>query len=229
MPLVDIAIVADDLTGALDTAAPFAARGAETRVAAVLDLDRVGTPMPAVLSVSTASRHIPGNDAANVVTETCARLARLEPGLWFKKIDSTLRGNVAVEVLATMAAAGIDQAVICPAVPAQGRTVKGGVVLVDGIPLADTDFARDAVSAAPRDTLGDQFRALDPSVSVRECAAMPPDIPAARTIWVVDATTDNDLAAIAVWLGDRNGAVLAVGAAGLGGALAASRFERQCK
>ena len=117
MPLVDIAIVADDLTGALDSAAPFAARGADTRVAATPDLDRLGTPMPVVLSVSTMSRHLDADAAAQAVTTTCARLVRLEPTLWFKKIDSTLRGNVAAEVSAAMAASGLDHAVICPAVP----------------------------------------------------------------------------------------------------------------
>ena len=82
MPLIDIAIVADDLTGAPDSAAPFAARGADTRVAATPDLDRLGAPMPAVLSVSTTSRHLAVQTASDVVADTCAGLARLEPGLW---------------------------------------------------------------------------------------------------------------------------------------------------
>jgi uncharacterized protein YgbK (DUF1537 family) len=220
LPLVEIAIVADDLTGALDSAAPFAARGAETRVAAIPDLDRLGTPMPAVLSASTTSRHLPPDLAAASVAETCAMLSRLEPGLWFKKIDSTLRGNVAVETLAAMAASGLDHAIVCPAVPAHGRSVEDGVVMVDGVPLPNTDFVHDAVTPASSTPLADQFRALDPSLTVAEIAIPLPAAPSARAVWIVDASNADDLAEIAAWLAKRNGQSLAVGAAGLGEALA---------
>jgi len=220
LPLVDIAIVADDLTGALDSAAPFAARGAVTRVAATPNLDRLGTPMPAVLSVSTTSRHLPADAAATSVAETCDKLARLEPGLWFKKIDSTLRGNVAVEIVAALAVSGLDHAIVCPAVPGQGRTVEGGVVIVDGVPLPKTDFVHDAVSPASPQPLADQLREADPSLVVETHAGLPPDAPSSRGVWIVDAKNTNDLASIAAWLADRNGRSLAVGAAGLGEALA---------
>jgi len=220
LPLVDIAIVADDLTGALDSAAPFAARGADTRVAATPNLDRLGTPMPAVLSVSTTSRHVSAEMAAATVTETCGKLARLEPNLWFKKIDSTLRGNVAVEIVAAMAAAGLDHAVVCPAVPAHGRTVEDGVVMVDGVPLPKTDFVQDAVSPASPEPLADQLRSVDPTLVVEKCASLPPDAPGSRGVWIVDAKNSNDLISIAERLAERHGGSLAVGAAGLGEALA---------
>lgn len=220
MPTVDIAIVADDLTGALDTAAPFAAHGADTRVSLTPNLDRLGVPMPSVLSVSTASRHLPVKDAAAIVSATCRRLAGLEPGFWFKKIDSTLRGNVAAETVAALVSANLDHAVVCPAVPDHGRTVEGGEILVDGVPLAKTDFVRDAVSAASPDALADQFRSIAGAFPIETHIKVPTEAHDPRGIWIVDANNINSLEDISTWLVERNGQSLAVGAAGLGGALA---------
>lgn len=220
MPLVDIAIVADDLTGALDAAAPFAAHGAATRVSMTPDLDRLGTPMPSVLSVSTTSRHMTPADAATVVSDACHRLAGLEPGFWFKKIDSTLRGNVAAEIVAAMASAKLDHAVVCPAVPDHGRTVVGGIVRVDGVPLPETDFVCDAVSPASPVPLAEQFREIGCALTAESRATVPKDALDPKGIWIVDASDINALNDISSWLVERNGRSLAVGAAGLGEALA---------
>jgi len=64
----------------------------------------------------------------------------------YKKIDSTLRGNIGVELLAAMEAAGCEKAIVAPAFPAVGRTTRNGVLLVDGVPVAETQFANDPVS-----------------------------------------------------------------------------------
>ena len=56
---LDVAIVADDLTGALDAAAPFAGRGLKTRV--LLDIERVASAVGSdiqVLSLTSESRHL---------------------------------------------------------------------------------------------------------------------------------------------------------------------------
>src|SRR5690606_42049218 len=50
----------------------------------------------------------------------------------YKKIDSTMRGNVGTEVEAVMDVFGLRLAVICPAFPANRRVVAGGYLLVDG-------------------------------------------------------------------------------------------------
>jgi uncharacterized protein YgbK (DUF1537 family) len=52
--------------------------------------------------------------------------------LVFKKIDSTLRGNVRAEISAAMAAFNRRTAVITPAFPDMGRRVCGGYLHVDG-------------------------------------------------------------------------------------------------
>ena len=58
-------------------------------------------------------------------------------------MDSTIRGNIAVETLAMLEALDMDAAVIIPAFPQEGRTTIGGYHLLKGIPIERTEFARD--------------------------------------------------------------------------------------
>jgi len=61
----------------------------------------------------------------------------------YKKVDSTLRGNVAAETDAALTASGADLALVAPAFPAAGRTTRDGVHYVDGTPLDETEYADD--------------------------------------------------------------------------------------
>ncbi|MCE8005395.1 four-carbon acid sugar kinase family protein, partial [Billgrantia ethanolica] len=92
-------------TGALDAAAPFAARGAQARVVIAPErleaaLSAWGEAPPEVIAVNTESRHLPAAEAAERVATVTRRLAPYTPTVWFKKVDSTLRGQVVAESLA---------------------------------------------------------------------------------------------------------------------------------
>lgn len=101
-----VAIIADDLTGAMDAAAPFARRGLATRVVGnAVDLDAALKGSADVISINADTRHLEPDRAAQITTECISRVVRLKPGILFKKIDSTLRGNVAVETAAAVRAA----------------------------------------------------------------------------------------------------------------------------
>lgn len=123
-----LAILADDLTGALDTAAPFAARGMHVEVA--LAATAIGEALgeaPQVLSINLASREI-GAQAARRQAE--AALAALPAGTrLFKKVDSRLKGHIADELDAFSYAA----ALVAPAIPAFGRIVTDGCVTGFGV------------------------------------------------------------------------------------------------
>ena len=67
-----------------------------------------------------------------------------------KKVDSTLRGPLAAEIEAALAASGRTRAVVAPAFPATGRTTVGGVQHLDGVPVHATRFAHDPVSPVLR-------------------------------------------------------------------------------
>jgi uncharacterized protein YgbK (DUF1537 family) len=132
-----LGIVADDLTGTMDTASEVATRGYGTVVVAAPD---ASLPDAAVVAVNTDSRYLPSADAADAVRNS---VAALDASIVYKKIDSTLRGNIGPEVAAAMGATGVDLAVVAPAFPATGRWTWKGVHRVGGMPVAETEFAAD--------------------------------------------------------------------------------------
>lgn len=115
-----VAIIADDLTGACDAAVHFAARGLETQVS----LDG-SVPASAVAAFPTDSRDV---DAATARSRILALSAKLSPQLVFLKIDSVLRGHPGREVALTLAAFHFDSAILTPAYPEMGRTVRNGML-----------------------------------------------------------------------------------------------------
>ncbi|MDH4987385.1 four-carbon acid sugar kinase family protein [Aminobacter anthyllidis] len=129
-----LAIVADDLTGALDTSAPFVASGLKVAVAMTVEaMGKALASAPDVFAVSTASRALPADVAAAKVRDVAKRLMPHAPGIVMKKIDSRLKGNVGVEADALAEASGRDALVVAPAVPDQGRTTRDGAVVGRGV------------------------------------------------------------------------------------------------
>jgi D-threonate/D-erythronate kinase len=135
---LEIAIIADDLTGALDSAAPFAARG--LRAVAALTPEALEEALGVgaeIVAVNTLTRHLPSAEAAAVAEQAAHRCLAAGAGSLFKKIDSRLRGNACVEAVAVAAAVGAGGLVVAPAVPTQGRVVTGGAVRGAGVEDAD--------------------------------------------------------------------------------------------
>lgn len=216
-----VLIVADDLTGAMDTAGPFAQQGLATVVVAhPLSCDPASVAAADVVALNTESRHLSADAAAKKVAACASHFfSGLPFAVAFKKIDSTLRGNVVTETLALMRAGGRGSALVAPAFPAQGRTVSGSVVHVNGTPLAQTSFAKDALSPPPLQPLTEVFGAAHkaPKVSSwRNGDAPPPP----GSVVIVDAQTDADIAASLDSVAQRLDDTLLVGSAGLGNALA---------
>jgi D-threonate/D-erythronate kinase len=207
-------VIADDLTGALDTAAPFAARGWRTCVVpwpgsssrALIAAVRRASDRHDVVVVETASRHVGAREAARRVRAVVAAGQRVDadapqPRAFYKKIDSTLRGNVAVELAAFRAATATACLPLAPAFPAHGRTTRAGMVWVHDLPLAQSAAADDA---------------LDPAVSGDLARLAPPG-----ALDVFDACSDADLRRIATRLHRQARLGAVAGSGGLAGAIAA--------
>ncbi|CAN7265221.1 four-carbon acid sugar kinase family protein [Rhizobium sp. LjRoot98] len=181
------AIIADDLTGALDTGTPFVEAG--LKVAVAIDIEAVAEALardPDVVVISTASRALSADEAARKVQAAVAALGSVMPPILFKKIDSRLKGNVAAESLALAEVAARSRIVVAPAIPDQQRFTIDGAVTGRGV---DTPLP---------------IHLLFPT------GALAVDVHDART----DADLD-DLVRQANW-----STVIAVGARGLGSALA---------
>ncbi|RCV91331.1 four-carbon acid sugar kinase family protein [Billgrantia montanilacus] len=221
-----VAIVADDLTGALDAAAPFAARGADARVVIALEAlddalsDWEGT-WPEVIAVNTESRHLSAGQAAERVARATRCLARTAPTTWFKKVDSTLRGQVVAECIAMREATG-HPLLLAPAVPAQGRLVRDAAVWVDGVPLAESAYRFDARSPPLLGPLDRAFGAE--GMRLFHHAGHGMALPAGDC--VADAESDQDLAILYDTLLRAGAPRLLAGAAGLATAMAQRCFGR---
>ncbi|MGH3391925.1 MAG: four-carbon acid sugar kinase family protein, partial [Actinomadura sp.] len=215
-----IVIVADDLTGAADSAVAFVG-GAS--VAVSVDPE-AGWPDARVVAVDTDSRYAPAAVAAARVTAATARGVAAGARV-VKKIDSTLRGNVAAEIAAAATVVGEHAggraalAVVAPAFPATGRTTSGGVVHVAGRPLPD---GRGDIGALLAEG-GSRARAFDAAGDVAALRARFAQAYAEGLDAVIcDGETDAELAAVVAAAENTGHPVLLVGSGGLTAALAAA-------
>src|SRR5262245_12484195 len=105
-----IAIVADDLTGASDAGVQFARQGLETLV--LIDPRGLAADDGAVevLAVDTDSRARPAAEAYRRAREAAEAIGRAGFNHLYKKVDSTLRGNVGAEIDAVMDVCGFELA-----------------------------------------------------------------------------------------------------------------------
>ncbi len=141
-----LGIIADDLTGANDTGVQFARRGARTLVPLDWhDLKSLARSAD-VLVLNTNSRAAPPRVAAQRARVAAEALRRAGVEAVYKKIDSTFRGNIGQELDAILDVFPTDLAVLTPAFPPAGRTVRDGMLLVNGVPVHRTAIGRDPVT-----------------------------------------------------------------------------------
>ena len=139
-----VGIIADDLTGANDTALQFHLRGANTRI--LLDGEYIPqkNEETEVWALSTESRNIDEWEAVEKVERAVKSfLENFSFEYYYKKIDSTLRGHIALETLTMLDILGYDAAIIIPAFPQEGRITVGGYHLLKGVPIGRTEIAMD--------------------------------------------------------------------------------------
>ena len=134
-----IAVIADDLTGAADSGVQLVHAGYRAAVYFRVT-EMVADDLDAV-AFDTDSRAMPAGFAAKRVLEA-TRAAR-EARIVYKKLDSTLRGNVAAELAAALGGTRRERVVVAPAFPAAGRTTVGGIQCVNGVPVDETEMAND--------------------------------------------------------------------------------------
>lgn len=221
-----VTLIADDLTGACDAAAVFTGRG---RVGVFLEPFAIDCGWD-VVALDTGSRGLtPAESRERVRAAARSVKDRLSAGSVFKKIDSTLRGLVGDEVEALLEETGLPTAVVCPALPGEGRTVTRGLLYVHGSPAHASAIGRDpAYPGSTSDVgviLGRSVRRPVTHVALdavrrghRVVAALLSD--AAGHIVAADAETDADLEIIAAAALATPG-VITAGSAGLARAVSA--------
>ncbi|WP_022886764.1 four-carbon acid sugar kinase family protein [Glaciibacter superstes] len=222
-----VGVVADDLTGANDSAVHLAAAGWRVRIALGDWLPDLSEKRSALAVVSDA-RALDAHAARSRTSSAVDVVTAFGADRLFLKIDSTMRGSVADQIIGALDAWGAHHrgafALICPAYPSMGRLVRGGRLLVDGVGVETTQAGRDPVTPVDSDRLGDL---IPGSTSITLGRGTTPEhveqveraLRAGRTI-VVDAAADEDLAALARLVDACGPRAIPVGSAGLARALA---------
>ena len=228
--LWDVGLVADDLTGASDSAVQYARRG--YRALVLLPRDASPPPGPGaggLLAMITDARALSDDQAADRTTAAVESAMAAGVTSLLVKIDSTMRGSVPGQVAGALRAWRLRHpdayAVLCPAYPAMGRTVRDGRALLDGQALESGPPGRDPVTPVRTSLMSELVpgavhvrvpRPADPAVLATSMEAA-----ASRSgIVAVDAETDTDLATVADALARSGARAVPVGSAGLASALA---------
>lgn len=141
-------LIADDLTGGADAGVQFAKRGLKTLL---VPIRGEGDPLAArpgqdVLVINTITRGLPAAEAFGILSGLLKGFDPKRFPILYKKIDSTLRGNIGIEIEAILQETNQSLCFLAPSYPEQGRVLTGGIMMVGDKPLALTEAARDAAS-----------------------------------------------------------------------------------
>ncbi|MFC0673213.1 3-oxo-tetronate kinase [Brachybacterium hainanense] len=210
--------IADDFTGATDLATMLRRSG--HRVAVLVNEDPAprlraeGTedPMPEVDAVVTAlkTRTVPAAEAVRRSLAALARLQRLGAERIYVKycstFDSTPQGNIGPVLDAIAAALGARGSVVVPSLPANGRTVRDGLLRVGEQLLEDSPMRHHPLTpmtaSRVRDLLRPQTIHEVGEIGLRTVAAGADALRSAldaapEPYQVLDAVTDEHLRIIA--------------------------------
>lgn len=208
-----ILLIADDYTGANDTGIKIAERGYEVEISLktdeVIDSD--------ICVIDTESRNISGNDARKIINKTLNSINNLDDYLFiYKKVDSTLRGNIKEECEEIIKYYKPEIVIFNPAYPVLGRKVNDGIHFVNDLRLKETEFASDPEKPVEEDDIRKIFDTNSCHHSLEEVRN---GLIIEEGVNTFDTELDSDLAGIAKKCLDLNKKTLYIGSAGLCDAL----------
>ena len=219
--MIQLLIIADDFTGALDTGVQFATRGACTRVLTNPESDLSAiAPEVTVLVTDAETRHLPAEKAYDIVYRLARQAAELGIPYIYKKTDSALRGNIGAELAAVLDATGRKQLPFLPAFPQMNRTTVNGTHLINGVPVSASVFGIDPFEPVKESNVvkllhlqTEKNAVSSPAVTAAE------QIPAEDGILVFDTASEKELADMGRVLLDADRLHIMAGCAGFGAIL----------
>lgn len=195
--MVQLMIIADDFTGALDTGVHFAEYGIPTRVMVSLDNDQhwedaLNSGQETVLVIDAETRHVSEKQAYRKVYEIVSDGKRANIPCIYKKTDSALRGNIGSELEAALAASKEQHLAFIPAFPQMNRVTKDGKQYIDGIPVSQSVFGTDPFEPVVKDSVKDIIH-IQSQIPVRKAQDPSGETWEEPGIVVFDAETDEDI------------------------------------
>ena len=136
-------VVADDFTGASDAASFLVKAGVPTVLFnGIPDAEPEFSEETRAVVIALKTRTMPREHAVAESLAAFRKLKRMVASQLYLKycstFDSTSEGNIGPVADAVMKAWNIPYTVLCPSLPVNGRTVKNGILYVNGVPLAES-------------------------------------------------------------------------------------------
>jgi D-threonate/D-erythronate kinase len=198
-----IAVIADDLTGA----AELGGLGLRYGLNVEINTKIISQSKADLLVIAGDSRSKNKEEAIEEMTGITSKVARFEPTLIYKKVDSVLRGHVIDELSAQLKELKLNKALLVPANPALGRTIRNGTYYLNDEPIHLSSFSKDPEFAINSSNVLDMVRAEGHPVHVRKKE----DGLLENSIVIGEAVTSNDLKEWAAQIDDKT---LLAGASG---------------
>ena len=139
----ELLIVADDITGALDTGVQLVKRNIPVRILLDPGCADWDSPDYPVLALAPETRRLSPAGAYRAAASIFQQARGLGIPYIYKKTDSALRGNIGAELQAMADAFGNEPICFAPAFPAAGRVTRDGIHSINGVPVADSPFGQD--------------------------------------------------------------------------------------
>ena len=153
--MADLLVIADDLTGALDSGVQLARKGQRVLVSLHCETGLDCAAETDVIVIDSESRHDDPAVAYRKVHDLVSKSRALGVRGVYKKTDSGLRGNVGSEIAAALDASGASHLNFAPAYPKQQRTTVDGIHYVAGTPLAKSFFSVDPLNPVHHSKVAD--------------------------------------------------------------------------
>jgi len=129
-------IIADDLTGANDSGVQFSKKGYNAIVSILEESGNIIIPDKTdVLVIDTETREIDAKTARQRLRNVLQKLNFSDKDIFYKKVDSTLRGCIGVELEEMMNVLEKDICIFTPTFPSYKRITIGGYLIINGKPL----------------------------------------------------------------------------------------------
>lgn len=141
MKSIRLAVIADDITGASDCGGQLIHYG--LNVSVILNNNSIIEGDREAIIYNTDSRSVPQEEAYTKVKCICEKIKDDKYDIVYKKIDSTMRGNIGKEINAVYDVFKPDFVLIAPGYPENGRQIINGIHFLNNKQLHETEVAND--------------------------------------------------------------------------------------
>lgn len=220
-----IVVIADDLTGAGEIAAILKRNGKRSLVinnfAQNSKIRKLWNSYEAMV-FNLNTRSLPEDKAYNKIKDFLSR-RDISKNLIYKKIDSTMRGNVGREIDAILDEKLSDIVVVVPALPDMGRITVGGYHLVNKIPLNKTFYAENSTTSFLPLLLQNKSKYQTGYINLQTvergqdsiCGELVKEYKKGKSVFICDCCTEDNLKNIKNAIFNVNLKVMPAGSAGL--------------